>query len=76
VVVRVRRLIGPTYGCRQTFCEQVSGVLERYQRRKSRLAGQFGVVVKELAGRGSVRVLSATAVRISRHTAVRTLRLP
>ena len=32
VRVRVRRLVCPTRGCRNTFREQVPGVLERYQR--------------------------------------------
>lgn len=36
--VRVRRLVCPTRGCRQTFREQLPGVLERYQRRTPRLA--------------------------------------
>jgi transposase len=49
--VRVRRLVCPTRGCRQTFREQVPGVLERYQRRTPRLAGQIGSVVKELRPR-------------------------
>src|SRR5205814_10297967 len=44
------------------------------QRRTARLASQIAVVVKELAGRGSVRVLSAMAVPMSRHTAIRVLR--
>ncbi len=37
--VRVRRLVCPTRGCCQTFREQVPGVLERYQRRTTRLTG-------------------------------------
>lgn len=75
--VRVRRLVCPTRGCRRTFREQLPGVLERYQRRTSRLRAQIGVVVKELAGRAGVRVLSALSVFISRHTALRALlRLP
>ncbi|GAA3476057.1 hypothetical protein GCM10018966_005840 [Streptomyces yanii] len=36
VRVRVRRLVCPTLGCCHTFREQVSGVLERYQRRTAR----------------------------------------
>ena len=77
VVVRIRRLVCPTSGCRQTFREQVPGVLERYQRRTSRLAGQAGAVVRELAGRAGARALSALAMRVSRHTALRILvRLP
>jgi transposase len=77
VVVRIRRLVCPTRGCRQTFREQVPGVLERYQRRTSRLAAQAGVVARELAGRAGARALSALAMRVSRHTALRILlRLP
>jgi transposase len=78
VVVRVRRLSCINIGCaRRTFREQVPGVMERYQRRTSRLAAQIGVVVRELAGRAGRRVLSALAVAVSRHTALRMLlRLP
>ncbi|MBB5782071.1 transposase [Nonomuraea jabiensis] len=77
VVVRIRRLVCPTRGCRQTFREQLPGVLERYQRRTLRLTSQIGAVVRELAGRAGKRALSALAVRLSRHTALRLLlRLP
>jgi transposase len=78
VRVRVRRLVCPTLGCRQTFREQLPGVLERYQRRTSRLIGQVAAVVRQLAGRGGARLLSALAmVVMSRHTALRTLlRIP
>jgi hypothetical protein len=77
VLVRIRRLICPTPGCRQTFREQLPGVLERYQRRTPRLTSQIGVVVRELAGRAGARALSALAVHLSRHTALRILlRLP
>nr|WP_241835526.1 ISL3 family transposase [Pseudofrankia asymbiotica] len=77
VVVRVRRLLCPTRGCRQTFREQLTGVLERYQRRTPRLTAQIGAVVRELAGRAGIRVLSALAIRLSRHSALRCLlRLP
>jgi transposase len=77
VRVRVRRLVCPTLGCRQTFREQLPGVLERYQRRTPRLVSQIGAVVRELAGRAGARVLSALAVPVSRHTALRALlRLP
>jgi hypothetical protein len=48
-------------------------VLERYQRRTPRLAAQIGAVVKELAGRAGGRLLSALAVLVSRHTALRIL---
>jgi transposase len=74
IVVRVRRLVCVADGCRRTFREQVPGVLERYQRRTIRLTGQIGAVVTELAGRASVRVFSAMAVRLSRQTAIRELR--
>ncbi|MEU8319760.1 ISL3 family transposase [Nonomuraea sp. NPDC048881] len=77
VMVRIRRMVCPTRGCRQTFREQLPGVLERYQRRTPRLASQIGAVVRELAGRAGVRLLSAMAVHLSRHTALRILlRLP
>lgn len=74
LVIRVRRLVCPTDGCRRTFREQVPDVLQRYQRRTVRLAGQIATVVKELAGRGGSRVLTAMATPISRHTALRVLR--
>lgn len=78
VVVGVRRLkCTQAQCCRQTFREQVPGVLERYQRRTVRLSGQVGAVVRELAGHGGARVLSALAMGVSRHSAVRALlRLP
>lgn len=77
VRVRVRRLVCPTRGCRHTFREQVPGVLERYQRRTARLTRQVRAVVKELAGRAGGRLLTALAMRLSRHTALRTLlRIP
>lgn len=45
VSVRLRRLVCPVLGCsRQTFREQVPGVVERYQRRTNRLAGQLSSV--------------------------------
>jgi transposase len=73
VAVRVRRLVCPTRGCRRTFREQMSGVLERYQRRTARLTGQVKAVVKELAGRAGARLLTWLAVGLSRPTALRTL---
>jgi len=78
IVVGVRRLKCTVVQCvRQTFREQLPGVLERYQRRTSRLAGQIGAVVRELAGRAGSRALSVLAMGVSRHTAVRLLlRLP
>jgi transposase len=75
VVVRLRRLVCPVLGCaRQTFREQVPGVVERYQRRTSRLACQIGAVVRELAGRAGTRVLSALNMAASQNTALRVLR--
>ncbi len=73
VVVRVRRLVCPTFGCRRTFREQVPGVLQRYQRRTVRLQALVGAVARELAGRGAARVLSALAVPLSRHSTIRAL---
>jgi len=45
VRVQVRRMRCPVPGCPvQTFREQVPGVLDRYKRRTTRLAGQAGAV--------------------------------
>ncbi|MGP3689561.1 ISL3 family transposase [Streptomyces sp. IBSNAI002] len=71
--VRVRRSVCPTRGCRQTFREQVPGVLERCQLRTPRLARQAKAGAKELAGRAGVRLLAALAIGLSRHTALRVL---
>jgi transposase len=72
--VRVRRLVCPVVGCpQQTFREQVPGVVERYQRRTSRLANQLGSAVKELAVRAGSRLSRALACAISRSTVLRTL---
>jgi transposase len=80
VKVKVRRMRCPVPGCaRQTFREQVPGVLDRYQRRTTRLTGQVGAVVRELAGRAGSRLLAAPGAGISGHAALRTLlaiRLP
>ncbi|MEU9891548.1 ISL3 family transposase [Sphaerisporangium sp. NPDC051011] len=78
VSVQVRRLVCRARGCpRQTFREQVPGLLERYQRRTSRLTGQLGAVVKELAGRAGARLSAVLTVAVSRSTALRLLmRLP
>src|SRR5215468_1317039 len=74
VKVRVRRMRCPVLGCKvQTFREQVSGVLERYQRRISRLTAQLSAVARELAGRASARLLPALGITASRHTALRVL---
>lgn len=78
VSVRVRRLACPVLGCRrQTFREQVPGLLERYQRRTNRLASHVTFVVRELAGRAGARLSRVLAMPLSRSTALRTLlRIP
>jgi transposase len=49
--VRARRMRCPVTGCGvQTFREQVPGVLDRYQRRTTRLTAQVSAVARELAG--------------------------
>ncbi len=74
VLVRVRRLVCPVLGCpRQTFREQVPGVVERYQRRTTRLTNQLNFVVKSLAGRAGARLCRVLACAISRSTALRML---
>jgi len=74
VRVRVRRMRCPVPGCPvQTFREQVPGVLDRYQRRTTRLAGQAGEVGRRLAGRAGAGLLAALGVPLSRHTALRLL---
>jgi transposase len=74
VKVKVRRMRCPVIGCpRQTFREQVPGVLDRYQRRTTRLAGQVSATVRELAGRAGSRLLAALGIDISRQTALRVL---
>ncbi|MFJ7098195.1 transposase family protein [Streptomyces mirabilis] len=70
VSVRVRHLVCP----RQAFRKQVPGLLDRYQRRTTRITGQLGHVVKELAGRASARLSRCLFVAISRSTALRILR--
>jgi transposase len=76
--VRVRRIRCPALGCPvQTFREQVPGVLDRYQRRTTRLADQAGEAVRRLAGRAGAGLLTALGVPVSRDTALRVLlRLP
>jgi transposase len=74
VKVRARRMRCPVTGCpRQTFREQVPGVLDRYQRRTARLTGQVSAVARELAGRASARLLPALGIAASRHTMLRVL---
>ena len=57
----------------QTFREQVPGVLDRYQRRTTRLTVQVSAVARELAGRASARLLPALGIAASRHTVLRVL---
>lgn len=72
---RIRRLVCPVLGCRrQTFREQVPGLLERHRRRTTRLTGQLSEVVKELCGRASARLARSLAVPFSYATALRLLR--
>jgi transposase len=74
VTVRVRRMRCPVTGCpRQTFREQVPGILDRYQRRTTRLAAQVSAVARELAGRASARLLPALGIAVSRHVMLRVL---
>ncbi len=78
VKVKVRRMRCPVLDCKaQTFREQVPGVLDRYQRRTTRLTGQLSAVACELAGRAGARLLPALGILVSRHTALRVLlRIP
>jgi transposase len=76
VLVRlgIRRMRCPVTECaRQTFREQVPGLIERYQRRTVRLGEQVRGVVRELAGRASARLLPAIGIAEGRDTAVRVL---
>jgi transposase len=75
VRVRVRRLVCPVLGCRrQTFREQVPGLIERLQRRTTRLTRQVSQVVKELCGRAAARLGRPLATPFSYATALRALR--
>lgn len=70
----MRRMRCPALGCQvQTFRGQVAGVLERCQRRISRLTAQVSAVARELAGRASAGLLAAVGVVVSRDTALRVL---
>jgi hypothetical protein len=74
VRLRIRRMRCPVIECaRQTFREQVPGLVERYQRRTVRLGEQVRRVVRELAGRASARLLPALGIAVGRDTAVRVL---
>ncbi|WP_207947313.1 ISL3 family transposase [Actinomadura sp. 7K507] len=73
--LRVRRLVCQVPGCRrQTFREQIPGLLERHQRRTVRLTRQLSEVTRELCGRASARLARVLATPISRSTALRLLR--
>ncbi|MFD7433752.1 ISL3 family transposase [Streptomyces sp. NPDC059861] len=75
VRLRVRRLVCPVLGCgRQTFREQIPGLLERHQRRTVRLSWQISQVARELCGRAAARLAGMLAVPVSRSTALRHLR--
>ncbi|TWP33127.1 ISL3 family transposase [Leekyejoonella antrihumi] len=74
VRVRVRRMRCRTGTCnRQTFREQVRGLLERYQRRTVRLTKQLRAIVAELAGRASARLAPAVGITAGKDTATGTL---
>ncbi|GHG06657.1 hypothetical protein GCM10017667_42410 [Streptomyces filamentosus] len=65
VRVRIRRLVCPVRDCgRQTFREQVPGLLERHQRGTTRLTGQLSELVKELCGRASARLTRSLAMPV------------
>jgi transposase len=69
--VRLRRLVCPVLGCpRQTFREQVTGVVERYHRHSRRFSDQISAGLKELAGRAGARLSRALTCAISRSTAL------
>jgi hypothetical protein len=78
VKVRVRRMRCPVPDCQvQTFREQVPGLLDRYQRRTTRLTGQVRATARELAGRAGARLPPALGILVSRHTVLRVLlRIP
>lgn len=75
VHLRARRLVCPVRGCqRQTFREQIPGLLERHQRRTVRLVRQISQVARELCGRAAARLAGLLAMPVSRSTALRHLR--
>jgi transposase IS204/IS1001/IS1096/IS1165 family protein len=72
VRVRVRRLVCPVLGCRrQTFREQVPGLLERLQRRTTRLTSQVSewssnpAAGARCGSGGALRLLHARVVPLS-----------
>lgn len=80
VLVRVwaRRMRCSAEECAQaTFREQVPGVIERYQRRTTRLTRMIEETVRELAGRAAARLAPSLGVGLSRDSALRALlRIP
>ena len=78
VVARLRRMRCPVLECTvQTFREQVPGLVDRYQRRTTRLAGQVSAVARGLGGRAGARLLPALGIAGSRHALLRALlRIP
>jgi transposase len=75
VNLRIRRLVCPARDCgRQTFREQIPGLLERHQRRTVRLVRQISQVARELCGRAAARLAGFLSVPVSRSTALRHLR--
>ncbi|RKT54109.1 ISL3 family transposase [Saccharothrix australiensis] len=75
VHLRARRLACPDRHCpRQTFREQIPGLLERHQRRTVRLVRQISQVARELCGRAAARLTDLLAMPASRSTALRRLR--
>jgi hypothetical protein len=52
------------------------GLIDRYQWRTARLAGQVSAVARELAGRAGARLLAALGILVSRHSARVLLRIP
>lgn len=76
VSVMLRRLMCPVLGCtRQTFREQVPCVVERYQRRTTRLADQLGCVVRELAGRAGACLAACWRAQASLPVSLRVVEL-
>ncbi|WIV62152.1 5-methylcytosine restriction system specificity protein McrC [Amycolatopsis nalaikhensis] len=69
VRLRIHRMRCPVTECaRQTFREQVPGLVERYQRRTVRLGEQIRAVVRELEDRASARLLPKVGIALgARH---------
>ena len=58
---------------RQTFSEQVPGVLDRYQRRTAAADRQDSAVARPISGSGRARLLAGAWNRLSRHAMLRVL---